>query len=1500
MVTSPTAPSPSKKLFTRTSSTGGQTCKATAETLIKRLSSRVSNMRGKTHEMTRFWYTSHCPRGPGLTNLLLDSYPFRKDLTIEGIERNPGPGSDVERTSSRESSRSGSLAESDEPSTSLKPLLRYRHGLKLRDSRGADTNTGLTVVPTFRSYYRSIDYNWSDPCVVTVKWDKTLKPDVKEIELPRGYYELFAASEGGGNSSFTLSLHQPITPTPLVDVLVSFPYVTVHHNSVRFTVSHTKGTLVPVVLLVGKSTKDLAGSVVLRICQREFAAKPFESTVNRIGAIGVLEQITSKDLGRAVPMWVSQIPQSGWKRDLTAEGIESNPGPASTHLQLLIDRGQANKDVENVLACLTVAMEMVDENPFNLLLALDADDIPTYDSLALEEPLTPAKQSGAGKPRMRLDGDEGGRGSRKPPSPTDTGSQREAVVQRLGKKFAESSGDKMLFIRWLAKVKPNIKLVRDIAKVVYGQNWYTIRETSPELFTVYCYCNRISNQEIFDTAIEVLVNDSFKAEFCGPLFTELTGSPYISGAARMHNKKMHALNGNIFIESFDDVKSAPNWKAVATAAPGVQTSGRTIADYETYFTGYSKLSAPTVTDLRDFDGIKDDYVSTTNQIIQGKKVRFPCSPLKPVNLLKFRQPPPPPPPTLSGTSVSTGESSSGGSIPAAVSSTSAASTSQAARGAVSYTRVGDSLPVPPHGVELFKDPSPLEYVSFTTAEYRSNMLTDTSKAKEIKLLTQNAASVRFRATDIDSSGYLSLDVFGLAKEATAKGFNLEAPVLRLLLLSDALAIDDYRAYVPKSIFSNVDGVLDWDPDSIGSYYNAPNYDGLEGEHQFPFVGGNGTIRFHLSLETVEPQRRSAAVFAPPFLFQTSRDPQIQFFLFILSLCEWPTGIFSFSARYVRERDPPINITQAWIHRASLTRVPGPIDLDIIIPRRTSERKPQTQAECERLAQIVPHNYYVVPSPDPAPGNLLFTTDVNNQKDNNLTEYINSYITEIAAMDVYNYLSTLNLNFGIEATVEACLDLVAGANYGFPMLLDSSELDGFPGALDWFGESVAASSLFTKTATPWMGLRETVEYSNLPLTKARKPSAVIFEFSYQAWNKVVLGLSVSEDTAPSASMELSPLICNPKQVYWMVLKAMTLAITSQTFFSTVGLSAAAWDEAATSKRNRAMQKMAFMTYCTELCPSILKPPKLAKVFTSIHQHLFSVPLATIQYKDSQSQYPITFFSRQVLPSKFPKVIKSSVSDNAIEASDLYTPSIVVDVFINVMAEKPIKFQCNMLPAYATKGTMGFSSGLAPKHFPRSAKMGPYVDTTTLDGVAATNKLFSLSDEHMWNNRLLMTSGTMEVVDNTGTVVEEKYGDICPRQRNQFHDTPGHWATDMTPDCTNRTQTAGCCTTTFPSITKHALLPIPVVDATRRMPLSRAMQQCGTIARECWRLNGCALMTDTEMESGGDDFWSGVAASDFRDVASVTPDLNPRAASQATAMPQGELAPPDPSTVEIVPS
>lgn len=189
--------------------------------------------------------------------------------------------------------------------------------------------------------------------------------------------------------------------------------------------------------------------------------------------------------------------------------------------------------------------------------------------------------------------------------------------------------------------------------------------------------------------------------------------------------------------------------------------------------------------------------------------------------------------------------------------------------------------------------------------------------------------------------------------------------------------------------------------------------------------------------------------------------------------------------------------------------------------------------------------------------------------------------------------------------------------------------------------------------------------------------------------------------------------------------------------------------------------------------------------------------------------ITCFNLQILPTTFTKVLAGPMETREIKYSGLYTPSFVADVFVNIMTEKNLKFICNMLPPYAVSGTMGFSSGLLPKNMSRLGEMGPYVDRDTGDGIAPVNKTFALSDEHMWNNRLFMTSGTLKVVDHTTMVVEEQHGNINPRQRKSC----GSWGEDITPVATNRIHTAGSCTLTFPSMTKHALLPLPVVGSDR---------------------------------------------------------------------------------------
>lgn len=781
--------------------------------------------------------------------------------------------------------------------------------------------------------------------------------------------------------------------------------------------------------------------------------------------------------------------------------------------------------------------------------------------------------------------------------------------------------------------------------------------------------------------------------------------PYIPGAARIHNKAMHSANGNIFIKGFSEVKATPGWKHVVTSPATDVASSTRLEDYETIFTGLSRHSAPVVTDLRNRGQLTDMYTGVDNILKPLHTVRFPCSPLHPLLMVCFGDEPPtaptPTPTTTTEDPQTSTQTLTATEDPFGVTrSLRAKDAPPPPKPTGSSRRLGvikEDIPNPKH-IWVEKMPGGLEYFSFACVDYRSNMLADTAKAVEIKQAAQNAAATRFRATDIDASGYLSLDVFSVAQESIAKGFNLEAPILRLLLLSDALSLQE-NICVPKNFYSNIDPLLTYDPEKAVMAYNNNEIDGIDGEHCFPFVGAKGTLRIHLSYETIEPARRSSAVFAPPFLFQTSQNPDMQFFLFILSLCEWPTGIFSY---YIAHNvpNPGTDITNKWLHRSSLTRVPGPTDIDIIIPRRTSERRPQTQADCIKLAQWVPRYQ----TDDDVWHDCLFTTQIGAQQDNDLSQFIETYMEICTVAHVHHYLSTLNSNFGVDNTVAVCTDLVVASNYAFPMLYDSTNIPSYPSGFAWDVYPLGTTRHAIATATIYMGMREWLDRRELPWTTARKPSAQLFEFSYQAWNKVVLGLAASEDTVPSPNVEFRAHSISKKRPFWLAIRAMMLVTVSQIYYSTIGLTSLAWDTAKGNTYSEAIQYLAMNTFCQELCPGKLYPPPLAKIYTAIHQHLFSYPMPRVNVESLARSTPITCFSRQIIPTEFAKPIKDGISNDNIASSTIYTPCVLIDVFTHLLTEKNIRFMCNLLPAYATDGTSGFSEGMRPKRFPRSEDAG----------------------------------------------------------------------------------------------------------------------------------------------------------------------------------------------------
>lgn len=135
----------------------------------------------------------------------------------------------------------------------------------------------------------------------------------------------------------------------------------------------------------------------------------------------------------------------------------------------------------------------------------------------------------------------------------------------------------------------------------------------------------------------------------------------------------------------------------------------------------------------------------------------------------------------------------------------------------------------------------------------------------------------------------------------------------------------------------------------------------------------------------------------------------------------------------------------------------------------------------------------------------------------------------------------------------------------------------------------------------------------------------------------------------------------KRPFWMALRAMMLAAVSQIYYTTIGLTGLAWDTAKGNTYSEAIQYIAMNTFCQELCPGKLYPPPLAKIYTAIHQHLFSYPMPRVNVESLARSTPITCFSRQIIPTEFAKPIRDGISSEDVISSTLYTPCVLIDVF-----------------------------------------------------------------------------------------------------------------------------------------------------------------------------------------------------------------------------------------------
>lgn len=1261
--------------------------------------------------------------------------------------------------------------------------------------------------------------------------------------------------------------------------------------------------------------------------------------VDKVTTVTTLDHLTSKDLGSTTPLWTSTLPQrltpprgskeEGWVRDLIAEGIESNPGPVFL-IDTILSQAKHHKTLEACLALLSQLETSRPDNPFSCLaeMVIDDDQLETphmTDELwnmvtatdgEQQQPqmsrhhsgikernsksqsgsdigLTPNEAARLRKQQSLKDKSQGLQSSDSSMQPTS-----KTQGSALSKLATGPSPVLMIAKRYLARLRkscltshtmlefaidPTIsrKVKQIVFNVIWRKGWSDSDLMTPLQYAAYCQVNVVSDQEKFDTVIDYVsgyCNTKVTNEHRAEAFMCLCSSPYVAGAAKIHNKEMHALNGNIYVRKFSEVDEQPGYWTVISApnTPGPSNSLR-ICDFETFFTGYTQHEHVALGNIADQGEIRGEVVRRSGAIGGDRAIACPMSPLWPYKALFHAS----------------------------------FDVEQEDRTIKTWKYVGET------GYLSIGAP----YLQSTDVEYRVNPLTPTDRAQKALAMVNETIATKFRQTDLDAMGFLSYDMFSMAGVMTPKGLSMEKCVLRLLMLHDITMLHKNPS-VPRSIYQNIVGTMN--PVNVADMEvkfragdrtitevdkNPFDDPSQEETNVFPFVDTKGYLKFHMTLETVDHTNYDNILFAPPWIydnFPTEREKALA--LYVLMFSEWPYGLYTVHGvvcgRQPKDLPPAkdlmnVNNRAGYLHLASLTRVPGLTRIDIILPRRAPVGRISTPVEAARCAYVRPQ---FGPNADAgfenAYMNICTPDNGKNKVEYTLWDYLRSWAKEWDPMFIHRFMVNVNANIGIGRHIDSMSDLLVALTYSYPRLISASTYtDDFSDTIgrcylsdagdDW----LCAPEFFT-CHTMWHGERPHTRKQLLPWPDDKIPAFFLMETSILGWNRVCLGLSSSEDVARSNTMVASDLLGHNKIIFWNLIKSLILTVPMGIYYSIQGMSSALWDKAIDYAENSSVRNIAMASFARQLAGSMFQPPLLYGVIMNIYSHVNTLPLGISYTMLNGVKVEFTVYARALRPLSFAKTIGqihiSPYDPNAIvpeptrppycDTNNYYTPVLLVDAWNNTIMQKGIRFMSNMFAGCIDAGTYGYSKStgcpipqMSIVRDRSTNAIGPYVDNTAMSmsmGIP-DNTRPRLSDEHLWNFRLFMTEGEMKIKTLMLKTISETYGDVNPWQRGTQENTSALnpiWSLDVP---TNRADIIRCNTTCYAYMSISNDLVIPITNAAKdKSDLVSAMQHQTSRPREIWRFTRSILPTTDEYYTSSSDPWAELTDQYFAKAATIT--------------------------------
>lgn len=865
--------------------------------------------------------------------------------------------------------------------------------------------------------------------------------------------------------------------------------------------------------------------------------------------------------------------------------------------------------------------------------------------------------------------------------------QRKAVIARIAAKL--DSPTKVF--TWMNQKNLSPKWRKSVLDVLYGEGW----QEHEDMCVVQFYA----------AAIEAgLPTLGIKMKICEfdtsyHLYSHLfvsNGTRADLEFAKLHNKKVHALNGNPLARSFKDICAYPTIKdlenAQLRALPRI-----TGIELQVLVSNIVGELNPNQTDLFFQDRLRGNVTNTDSVITRNCVLPLPSTNLIPRDQRDLGQ-------------------------------------------AEQYSFDG------------------VRITEVHINDYYNFPIRATQQSQNLTVAVANAQTSNWRHDNTTLAGFNMRDISNQALSLPQKGLSLESVLLKIEMLHSTLSLVNRGNFAPTaSSWSLINqSFVPTNESPILSVNDSP----VPGEQcggndpTYPWGGDKGSISFHLTPETVPLQYRESAIFLPPGLLQSSTTGLDSVVYFVIMFTEWPFCMYTLKKKgtFKVPGFPDEEKMATFITQQNLTHIPGQKHIDVILPRKASAANPTAQGQANAMAVVRPETgsrATTGPSALPAGTPLDINFVGGDYKQYSLVDFLYSWSTDLNTSGIRQFLGRLGVMMGVSDTASAMREVNVTLCQTFPSMMcgkndvDSPEPHFFPGNVD---EGDRGNAMFNRSYASHFEISEAPRYADdnersFPILDTLSADYRIFETNVTVWNRVVLNLATAENLQSEELFKLPIHYGHPMSYYWERLEAIPIAVTWAIFYSFMGLTALAWDQGYSNAETIYLQEVVRGLFCTTQFSGTLIPARYGSVLRKIMEFCYDRSPISLYSSVSETMIDVTHFDRWLPQNSFSKPhFEFGGVKRELRRTNIFIPVILPDIWIQYTTPKLPLWMASYPPPNLVDGAQGFNDIDNPslRVFRNTGRnfVGTFISNTIMP-VFAVNQGPEYTDMEKWNCRLNFT-------------------------------------------------------------------------------------------------------------------------------------------------------------------